>query len=351
MLFNHCALLQPEHWPKGYGVNGWVTVDGQKMSKSLGNVIPVRTMVSEFGADASRLTILNGGEGMDDPNWDSELARATRSRFEALLETCREHAKDGSRTRHEHEPVDDWMQSKLHRAIKDSTDAMDKAFFRTAMQFSWFGLSNTIKQYVKLSGEKPHAAVMRSALETQIKMIQPFAPHIAAECWEALGNKTALANEEWPAFDEALISDEIEASQDLVQQLASDIRNVKELIKKTELTSVTVIVAQSWLYKFAQELRDSFSETRDVRALIAKFTKEYSSRAGDVTKMIPMLVKDPSRLPSYNTSQEVELRAVSSAAGFLGKQFGCSVTVVRAEESSEKKALSAFPGKPAIMLE
>jgi hypothetical protein len=46
----------------------------------------------------------------------------------------------------------------------------------------------------------------------------------------------------------------------------------------------------------------------------------------------------------------MELRAVNGAADFLGKRFGCSVTVVRAEDTHEKKALSAFPGKPAILL-
>ena len=96
MLFTHTALLPEEHWPQGYGVNGHVTVDGQKMSKSLGNVIPVRAMIKEYGADASRLTMMNGGEGMDDPNWDSELAKGTRARFAVLLDLCHAHrlAKD-----------------------------------------------------------------------------------------------------------------------------------------------------------------------------------------------------------------------------------------------------------------
>lgn len=355
MLFTHVALLPEEHWPKGYGVNGHVTVDGQKMSKQLGNVIPVRAMVKEYGADASRLTILNGGEGMDDPNWDSELAKGTRARFSVLLEFCHAHSHDDGRMRHTMEPVDEWFQSKVHRTIRSTTDAMELAQFRTAIQHSWFVLGNTIKQYLRLSGERPHAAILREALEAQIKMIQPFAPHIAAECWEtlgskALGSRTVLAVEDWPRFDENLISDEREAAQDLVEQLTDDIRKIKELLKKTELTSVTVIVAQDWLYGFAKEFKHDLSVNRDVRELIGHFTKRYAAHAQDVIKMIPMLVKDQSRLPSYDATQAIELRAVTSAADFLGKQFGCDVTVVRAEDSSEKKAASAFPGKPAILL-
>lgn len=350
MLFTHVALLPEDKWPKAYGVNGHVTVDGQKMSKSLGNVIPVRIMLDEYGADASRLTILNGGEGMDDPNWDSELAKTTSLRQEQFLALCKEHAHDDRNDRHKELPVDEWLQSVVHRTIRDASSAMEETNYRTALQLSWFELTNTIKRYKKLCNNDVHAAHLRFALETQAKLIQPVMPHLAHEAWSILGHKELLATEPWPKADEALIDEALEATQDLIEQLASDIRSVQALLKKETLHAVTIIVAREWLYDFTQQLRDALRETRDVRSLIQTFTTDFSEHAKDVTKLVPTFVRDPSKLPRVNTTQGREYDAVRAAADYLGKQFGAPITVQKAEESAEQKANAAMPGRPAILL-
>jgi leucyl-tRNA synthetase len=350
MLFTHVALLPENKWPRAYGVNGHVTVDGNKMSKSLGNVIPVRVMLDEYGADASRLTILNGGEGMDDPNWDSELAKTTSLRQDQFLALCKEHAHDDAHERHEELPVDKWLESVVHRTIRDASRAMEETNYRTAMQLAWFELTNTIKRYKKLCNGNVHAAHMRFALETQTKIIQPIMPHLAHEAWNILGHKELLAFEPWPAFDNGLIDEALEATQDLIEQLASDIRSVQTLLKKETLHGVTIIVAREWLYPFTQALRDELRETRDVGALMKRFTTSYNEHAKDVTKLVPLLVRDPSKLPRTNATQEREFTAVHAAADYLGKQFGAPITVQRAEESSEQKANAAMPSRPAILL-
>ncbi|MFC1682473.1 leucine--tRNA ligase [Nanoarchaeota archaeon] len=58
-MFNHSAIFPEKHWPKGIGVNGWVTVDGNKMSKSIGNLILTRNVLEKYGADACKVV----GEG------------------------------------------------------------------------------------------------------------------------------------------------------------------------------------------------------------------------------------------------------------------------------------------------
>jgi len=66
MLFNHAAIFPKEHWPQGIGVNGWVTVNGQKMSKSLGNGIDPLDMVEKYSADAVRFSLIAlSAEGQD----------------------------------------------------------------------------------------------------------------------------------------------------------------------------------------------------------------------------------------------------------------------------------------------
>jgi leucyl-tRNA synthetase len=347
MMFTHAALLPEDKWPKGYGVNGWVTVDGQKMSKSLGNMIPVAAMVEQYGADASRLTILNGGEGLDDPNWDTELAKATQGRFTALLELCKQYNKG----RDTHEPIDDWFASKLNSTIKKTTEAMELTNFRQALQHAWFDLGNTIKQYLKLTNANPHRALFSHALEAQLKMLQPFTPHISEEAWHLIGKHTLISVEHWPTYDERKINPALELRQQLIEQLAGDIRNVQQMLKLQELKEVTIIVAAEWKYGLFNQVRAALQQTRDPREVIQfalKVTKK--EHGGDVTKIVPMLVKDPSKLPAADLSQEEEFSGIQGAVSYLENAFHTKVTVMKAEDSAEQKAKQAVPGKPAILL-
>jgi leucyl-tRNA synthetase len=346
MLFTHAALVDEDKWPKGYGVNGHVTVDGQKMSKSLGNVILVRDLVAQYGADASRITILNGGEGLDDANWDSELARVTKQKLFTLLDSI----KLVGQGRTEHSPLDDWFASKVHSTIKKTTEAMEQTYFRQAIQYTWFDLTNTIKQYMKLTDGNVHKELYKHAITAQIKMLHPFAPHITEEAWQQLGHTTLLAHEKWPAFDTHKINSSLETRQDLIEQLASDIRNVQQLLRITQLKGVTIILANQWKYVFTQEIKNKLEETRNVSELIKHFTAAYKEHSADIAKLVQGIVKDPSKLPSGSISQADELRAVESAKDYLQKAFGAQITVVTAEESQEQKAKNAFPGKPAILL-
>ncbi len=74
-IFNHTAIFPEKYWPRGMSVNGFLQLDGQKMSSSKGNIYTLRQVCDMFGADATRLTLMYGGEGLEDPNWDSEFAR------------------------------------------------------------------------------------------------------------------------------------------------------------------------------------------------------------------------------------------------------------------------------------
>src|SRR6185295_8228723 len=91
-IFNHVAIFEKENWPQQIVVNGSVLMEGKKMSKSLGNIIPLRAAIKEHGADTIRLAMLVSAEILQDADFSFDTARGIRSKllgiFE-LVEECR----------------------------------------------------------------------------------------------------------------------------------------------------------------------------------------------------------------------------------------------------------------------
>jgi leucyl-tRNA synthetase len=71
-LYNHAAVWNndPKFMPRGFFCNGYVLVDGDKMSKSKGNFMTVRECIDKYGVDATRVALADAGDTLDDANFD-----------------------------------------------------------------------------------------------------------------------------------------------------------------------------------------------------------------------------------------------------------------------------------------
>ncbi|RME55249.1 leucine--tRNA ligase [Candidatus Woesearchaeota archaeon] len=345
-LFNHVAMFDKDHWPNGIGANGWVTVDGQKMSKSLGNMIPLRVMAKDYGADASRITILNGGEGLDDPNWDSQFARTIYQKLEQLHKLIKDNYFTGCDQRRK---IDDWFESKVNIIIKETTDAMDDTLFRTAIQKSYFELIRVIKWYLKRTSGEHNKKLLQWALESIVKMLAPFTPHICEEMWKTMKKEGFVSVAEWPNYDEKKIDERAEFLEEFVGSVLVDMAKIKDLAKIENPKKITLFVSAQWKYFFIEQLKKEMKLTRNVGDLIKMFVKTEHGK--EIAKMIPMFIKNPSRLPRMVLNQMEDFEALKENKKFFESELGLKVEVVLEENADNPKASQALPSKPAILLE
>ncbi|TLY10066.1 MAG: leucine--tRNA ligase, partial [Thaumarchaeota archaeon] len=122
-IFNHVAIFEKENWPRQIVVNGSVLMEGKKMSKSLGNIIPLRAAIKEHGADILRLAILVSAEILQDADFSFDTIRGIRSKLVGIfemVEKCRKPQAAGI------ELEDRWLASRLQRAITETTTSMDR---------------------------------------------------------------------------------------------------------------------------------------------------------------------------------------------------------------------------------
>jgi leucyl-tRNA synthetase len=231
LLFNHVAIFPKKYWPKGIGVNGWVTVDGQKMSKSLGNMIPVRDMAKDFGADVSRLTILSGGEGMDDPNWDSNMAKSLELKFNNIYSVITSYYGKGSEILTDSDRL---AESRFNSLLMETEPLMEETLFRSAIQKIFFDFWKIIKDYLNRVNNKPNKDVFDSLAENFLIMLSPFCPHLAEEIWEIIGKKKMIFSAKWPEAEEGKIDGKLEEREAQVEKTVADINNILSILKEKE---------------------------------------------------------------------------------------------------------------------
>jgi leucyl-tRNA synthetase len=348
-MFNHTAIFSEDKWPKGFGTNGWVRVDGQKMSKSLGNMIPVRKMADEFGPDASRITILNGGEELDDPNWDSSFAKNVISKLNQIYEFAVNNYSKHSRE--EIRKIDRWFESELNKIIKEATDAMEKTLFRSSIQKVFFDMQRILKHYTKRTKEDYNKELIDKFIESQIVMLSVFTPHICEEAWEKIGKQGFVSLADWPEFDEKKIDESLSYSEEFAGQIITDIRTVQELAKLEKISKVNIFVSEEWKYDLFDVVKKEFeNENRDFKVILGKVMADENLRKQGkvITKILPSLLKKG--MPAY-LSQKEELAVLEENLSFLKREFDAQINVFKAEDSNENKAKQALPSKPAILVE
>ena len=85
-IYNHVAIFPEKHWPLSMRTNGHLMLNGKKMSKSTGNFLTMAQAIRKWGADATRLSLADAGDGIEDANFDDKTANASILRLHTLIE-------------------------------------------------------------------------------------------------------------------------------------------------------------------------------------------------------------------------------------------------------------------------
>jgi leucyl-tRNA synthetase len=196
-----------------YLAQGMVTKDGSAMSKSKGNIVDPDEILARYGVDALRLFILFASPPDKEFAWAEEglegcyrfLVRVWALVLEDLDVFAASPAAPGG-------PGDAAAQvvKKTHQTIRKVTEDIGVRFHLNTAISSIMELHNlTRKERDALKGTPAGREALRQALESIIRLLSPFAPHLAEELWERTGHTGLLMLSAWPAYDAALARDEM----------------------------------------------------------------------------------------------------------------------------------------------
>jgi leucyl-tRNA synthetase len=171
-----------------YGVE--VETVNEKMAKSRGNVVNPDDVVDEFGADALRIYEMFMGPLERTKPWQTTGIVGVRNFLDKVYAVSTRALSD--------EPPTERTAKLLHRTIKKVTGDIEGLRFNTAVSQMMIFVNHLH------SIDNPP----RAAIEGLLLCLSPFAPHLAEELWQHIGNEPSIAAQSWPKWDEALCEDD-----------------------------------------------------------------------------------------------------------------------------------------------
>lgn len=361
-VMNHVAIFPPRMWPRQIIVNGSVLMDGKKMSKSMGNIVPLRAAIRKHGADPIRLGIIMSAELLQDADISLDSVSGISARLRRMIQEC---GVSGDRDWKPVHVEDYWLKAKIGVRLDNIGVSMQKMRLREALHDILYGIESDYAWYRRRQearGGVVSPNMIRWLCRLRARLLSPFAPHAAEQMWHTLNEPGLVIGQMWP---ERSGSDEDVAryihSEHLMISILEDITKISKIadISPRRIRVYVDPVSEPY-YAVLNNVLDGKAEMRDVMKNIASDpAKRHLRRKPEkISKCLKDILNEPVEIRRARMQDDAfdeaslmrrELKWV------IRTRYDAEVSVYvigdDAIEDPGNKAGQARPFKPAIFIE
>lgn len=286
-IYNHTAILAKHHWPRGFRCNGHIMLNSEKMSKSTGNFMTIRQAIQEFSADATRFSLADAGDGMDDANFAFETANAAILRLTKEISWMQEVIEGESSFRKGPSSTyaDRVFANEINIEVKMTEKNYSEFMFREALKTGFYDLQAARDEYRFSCGMGGmNRDLLWRFMDVQTRLMTPICPHFAEYVWkELLRNEGFVVKAGWPEADtpdltlklaNKYLQDSIVSMRKLLQKQVSGPKRADKSISSSAENRPTVGLI------YVAEQYDGW-KAECLKILQSKFNTETSSFAPD----------------------------------------------------------------------
>ncbi|PCR91773.1 leucine--tRNA ligase [Natrinema ejinorense] len=319
---------------------GMVQLEGEKMSKSKGNVVSPQRIVEEYGADTARLFIMQAAQPDTAFDWSEEGVQSTYAFLTRLKEMVEEFAAEAPEG--DDDAIASYVDAEIDATIAIASGEYDDLTFNKALRETQ-DLVRTLRQYSDYT--EPHAETYERGLSAVVRLLAPVAPHLTEELYDELGGDGLVAEAAWPTAE--VDRDHVAKRRRLVENTREDIRDIVEVAGIEDPKAIDVVIAPEWKYDALEIAIES-----DADNLIGELMGHAHIReVGDAAADYGQDLQAEREALSMTLDPDDERAALESAAWLIEREFEAPVRVVGSEEADDATLKNAEPGRPAIEID
>ncbi|PWI74113.1 leucyl-tRNA synthetase [Purpureocillium lilacinum] len=369
-LYVHLAIFPPEYWPRGVRANGHLMLNGEKMSKSTGNFMTLRELVTKYGADAARIAIADAGDGVSDANFEEDVADNNILRLFNLREWCEEMVReqDDLRTGEPNSFQDALFNNEMNSVTAEAVEQYRQTNYKLALKAALYELTSArdfYREACSAGGIKMHKDLVFRYIELQALLMAVIAPHWSEHIWrEVLKKDGSIQNARFP--DVRPVDAALSAKRDYVRNTASNVNSAEglQLKKKAKGKEVSFDPKQpkkltiymsarfpSWQAKYIDLLKEMWDPT--AKSVNDKELNGRIAKMGEMKKAMPFVQGLKKRLQNGEPASAVleqklafdEKETLAQMVPGLSKTAGLVACEVLVVEEGGKKGVNMADGK------
>ncbi|KAJ2591429.1 cytosolic leucyl tRNA synthetase [Coemansia sp. RSA 1722] len=400
-LYIHAALFPESAWPRSVRINGHLLLNGEKMSKSTGNMIYLGESCKLFGADATRLALADAGDGMEDANFEETTANAAILRMYTLLEWVTDACEALNKSTASPDTpaqvndvvirpatapmtaIDRVFDAEIDNLTLATGAAYEATTYRDALKSGHYDFINLRKWYIDTTASiGMHPTLVRKWITRQVLLLSPIAPHWCEHVWRTvMGNQSSIMNERWPSDLPSEPNHTLAAAGNYARDIVHSVRDAEAVLQKrakkkgakadefnpASPKTIDVFVAHEfpeWQDNVIAVLKDNFDPATckfDDKQIIAtlgqrgilKQNKKAMPFAQEIKKRVSLT--GPSVLDRALAFNEIEILTdlvpyIKNSMGYEDVNIVDLSTSPELSSAQSRAAECAVPGEPGFLI-
>jgi leucyl-tRNA synthetase len=358
-IFHHVAIFPEKYWLPMISLNEHLIMEGGKMSKSKGNVIPLVEIPKKYGADIYRMYAISAAEPGSLMMWVERDVPAVRNRLKQFMDIVNEFGKydPGVLTKKDKPSfITRWLLSRINTIIQQATESMENFKPRDYAIAVTTEVVRAITHYLKRDEvpREERKATMAYVCDIWVRLMAPMTPHTSEELWSKMKREGYVSLAQWPLANNKLIAPSVERAHDVVDATMHDIREIVRLMKGKKATKVHVYVAPQWMFDAMNSVKEA-----NMPLIVGNIMKhlmgdsDFRQHGKEVKPIVDRIAKE-NGLWDYSANAKDEMATLADSAKYMSSELGLSIEVHGSEHPDydpQNKARFALPGRVSLFIE
>jgi leucyl-tRNA synthetase len=351
-LIYHYALIFPKNLqPKNITVGGLLIKDGEKISKSKGNGLPLIQVPQKYGADLYRLYVATAASFDAEMDFrESEIAQLKTkfNRWADLMFAAKNHEK---KTYENLTIPQKWLYTRFYNTLAEYKTLLDAMKMREAYIKILFEFLSDTTYLERRESKQSVIDVYRIILEHYTLAMTPVVPHVCEEILEGIlpentfASTTSFADCHYNFTDGQIPNYDTSSDfENLVYHAITTIPGICERRQITQPSKITVTVASIERYNLFLLLKETLKNTRDFKTVMQTAIAQFPEEKSFIARFVPKTLG--SGLQQF-ASQTEELKYLNASKQFLETEFNAKIEIIIAEDTKS----SSLPGTPSYLVE